>query len=85
MIRLQNYPVKIFVNNNNNNNSTLDDKIIFKFVFGRFCRGFCIVSTSGCLQWVESIPRYILSPFSLSQNSIFINMIHKRGRSVNIQ
>ena len=30
--------------------STLGDKIIFKFVSDRFCRGFCILSTSGCLQ-----------------------------------
>ena len=64
--------------------STLGDKIIFKFASERFRRDFCIVSTSGCLQWVESIPRYILTPFYFSQISIFINMMQKRGRCVNI-
>ena len=59
--------------------STLSNKIIFKFVPDRPCRGFCIASISGCLQWVESIPRYIFLPFCFSQMSIFINIIHKRG------
>ena len=46
------------------------DKIIFKYVSEGFCRGFCIVSPSGCLQWLEGVPSYILSPLYFSHFNI---------------